>query len=135
MFAQLHQIRLTGRRVTGAVVLLVALAMLVLSDPAGASTASPKGVATPVALTPNALKHVDASGRKAPHKKAPKKQAKKHALGASRPKQKIAAVAPAANTIATTPASTDLTAFDVPVGDQGDIGSCTTWAIDYAMLG
>ena len=40
-----------------------------------ASTASPKSVATPVALTPAALKHVDASGKKAPHKKAPKKQA------------------------------------------------------------
>jgi hypothetical protein len=33
------------------------------------------------------------------------------------------------------PPSVDLTKWSVPVGDQGPIGSCATWAIDYAMLG
>ena len=29
----------------------------------------------------------------------------------------------------------DLTRYTVPVGDQGQVGSCVTWAIDYAMMG
>jgi Papain family cysteine protease len=33
------------------------------------------------------------------------------------------------------PASADLSGHDVPVGYQGSLGSCTTWAIDYGMLG
>jgi len=33
------------------------------------------------------------------------------------------------------PASADLTPYAVPVGDQGQVGSCVTWAIDYAMTG
>jgi hypothetical protein len=37
--------------------------------------------------------------------------------------------------MATLPASVDLSAYSVPVGYQGSIGSCVTWTIDYAMLG
>jgi hypothetical protein len=33
------------------------------------------------------------------------------------------------------PASAALYTYAVPVGDQGAIGSCVAWAIDYAMLG
>jgi len=33
------------------------------------------------------------------------------------------------------PASVDLTKYTAPVGDQGQVGSCVTWAIDYAMMG
>jgi hypothetical protein len=33
------------------------------------------------------------------------------------------------------PASVDLRAYSVAVGDQGQVDSCVAWAIDYAMLG
>lgn len=33
------------------------------------------------------------------------------------------------------PTSVDLSPWAVPVGDQGTLSSCVTWAIDYAMLG
>ena len=33
------------------------------------------------------------------------------------------------------PASVDLSGYDVPVGDQGNVGSCASWAIGYAMAG
>ncbi len=33
------------------------------------------------------------------------------------------------------PATVDLTSDAVAVGDQGQVGSCVTWAIDYAMMG
>ena len=33
------------------------------------------------------------------------------------------------------PAAVDLTPWTVPVGDQGQVNSCVTWSIDYAMLG
>jgi hypothetical protein len=33
------------------------------------------------------------------------------------------------------PASVDLTQWDVPVGNQGQVASCVSWSIDYAMLG
>jgi len=33
------------------------------------------------------------------------------------------------------PARVDLSAYDPKVGDQGRIGSCTTWAIVYGMMG
>jgi hypothetical protein len=38
-------------------------------------------------------------------------------------------------TDAALPTSIDLSGDSVPVGYQGSIGSCVTWAIDYAMLG
>jgi Fibronectin type III domain/Papain family cysteine protease len=33
------------------------------------------------------------------------------------------------------PAAVDLSGWDVPVGDQGGVGSCVTWAINYSMMG
>ena len=35
----------------------------------------------------------------------------------------------------TLPASVDLSTYAVPVGYQAQVGSCVTWAIDYALLG
>ena len=37
--------------------------------------------------------------------------------------------------LAVLPASVDLRKWAVTPGDQGRVGSCVTWAIDYAMLG
>ncbi len=37
--------------------------------------------------------------------------------------------------LTTPPASVDLRRWAVTPGDQGALGSCVTWAIDYAMLG
>ncbi|MDA0163936.1 hypothetical protein OM076_26935 [Solirubrobacter ginsenosidimutans] len=33
------------------------------------------------------------------------------------------------------PASVDLTAFAMPVGDQGQVNSCAAWAVDYSAMG
>ena len=38
-------------------------------------------------------------------------------------------------TSATLPASVDLSNYSVPVGDQGQVSSCVTWTIQYAMFG
>ena len=85
MFAQLHQIRLTGRRVTGAVVLLAALAMLVLSAPAARRPPRPSGVATPVALTPTAAEARRRFGQEGSARRPRRSRPKKHALGAFAP--------------------------------------------------
>lgn len=36
---------------------------------------------------------------------------------------------------ASLPASVDLTPYAMPVGDQGNVGSCAAWATDYSALG
>lgn len=68
---------------------------------------------------------------------APSRAPFRHALGL-RPTAHTRAVAhPRAERPATAvpPAAVDLTPWTVPVGDQGAVSSCVTWAIDYAMLG
>ena len=51
----------------------------------------------------------------------------------ARPRSGVGAGAPAA--VGAAPASVDLTPWSPPVGDQGAVGSCVTWAINYALLG
>ncbi|MGA2013564.1 MAG: C1 family peptidase [Solirubrobacteraceae bacterium] len=46
-----------------------------------------------------------------------------------------AAVATVAAAAASLPASADLTPYAMPVGDQGDVGSCAAWSTDYTALG
>lgn len=51
-----------------------------------------------------------------------------------------AACGPAAFTahsqrLASLPANVDLTRWAVPPGDQGNVGSCTTWAVAYTTMG
>ena len=58
-----------------------------------------------------------------------------HPLGALPPTTTVPAPIPAAGASATLPESVDLTAWAVPVGDQGYIGSCVAWTIAHAMLG
>jgi hypothetical protein len=53
-------------------------------------------------------------------------------LGAALP---TARVAPRVAALDADPARADLRAWAVPPGNQGQLGSCVTWAIDYAMLG
>jgi hypothetical protein len=57
-----------------------------------------------------------------------------HGLGARRPTQVLA---PRAGVFAldVVPASVDLRQWAVTPGNQGQVGSCVTWAIDYGMLG
>lgn len=55
-----------------------------------------------------------------------------HGLGAVRPTK---VVVPRVAMLETLPASADLRQWAVTPGDQGQVGSCVTWAIDYAMLG
>lgn len=55
-----------------------------------------------------------------------------HGLGALPPTK---VVAPRVAMLETLPASADLRQWAVTPGDQGQVGSCVTWAIDYAMLG
>jgi hypothetical protein len=58
-----------------------------------------------------------------------------HGLGGLRPTRTVKAVAPSARRMSALPAAVDLKSYTVPVGNQGSIGSCVAWAIDYAMLG
>ncbi|MDQ1433322.1 MAG: hypothetical protein QOF59_138 [Actinomycetota bacterium] len=58
-----------------------------------------------------------------------------HGLGARIPAGKLAPQAGHSSTLAVLPASVDLRKWAVTPGDQGPVGSCVTWAIDYAMLG
>jgi hypothetical protein len=55
-----------------------------------------------------------------------------HGLGAARP---AARVAPKVIALAVPPAGADLRKWAVTPGNQGAVGSCVTWAIDYGMLG
>ncbi len=55
-----------------------------------------------------------------------------HGLGARRPTVRIA---PRASALDVPPVSVDLRQWAVIPGDQGQVGSCVTWAIDYGMLG
>jgi len=55
-----------------------------------------------------------------------------HGLGAARP---AGHVAPRVSALAAPPASVDLRKYAVTPGNQGAVGSCVTWAIDYGMLG
>ena len=58
-----------------------------------------------------------------------------HGLGLIPDHRHVApALLPRARTSAVPP-SVDLTKWGVPIGDQGQVGSCVTWAIDYGMLG
>jgi C1A family cysteine protease len=56
-----------------------------------------------------------------------------HGLGLLKPAVKIAAKAPM--TAIAAPTSVDLTPYAVPVGDQGQVGSCVAWAIAHGMMG
>ncbi|MCL2735134.1 MAG: hypothetical protein FWD75_00695 [Propionibacteriaceae bacterium] len=58
--------------------------------------------------------------------------ATQHSMGAKLPTK---LVAPQIVPKATAPASADLRQYAVPVGDQDPLGSCTAWAVAYAMMG
>jgi hypothetical protein len=58
-----------------------------------------------------------------------------HGLGARRPAGRIAPQLPQTAALAVLPATVDLRKWAVTPGNQGQVGSCVTWAIDYAMLG
>jgi hypothetical protein len=105
------------------VIVLSLLALLATSTQAGASTASHDRSIVPVA----ALRAVTSTKtlRSVP----------KHSFGGRLPKTKVAVKGPSRSFTATLPASVDLSAWTVPIGYQGKVGSCVTWAIDYAMLG
>ena len=116
---------------------------------AGAALASATLCLLAISVTPTAqgarnpaTVHAAAAGgiaKKRPHKPRPKVKAKAKAPtrrpGALVPKVAVRAVAPAVTSLAGLPSSVDLRQYAVAVGDQGAIGSCVTWAIDYAMLG
>jgi papain like protease len=69
----------------------------------------------------------------------PRAMPRSRALGALRPKRQVKVRLSKRQLAATLPASVDLFAWSVPIGNQDpygqEIGSCVTWAIDYAMLG
>jgi hypothetical protein len=57
-----------------------------------------------------------------------------HPLGARPPVGRLAP-RPVMTAMATLPTSVNLRTWAMPVGNQGMVGSCVTWAIDYGMLG
>jgi len=58
-----------------------------------------------------------------------------HGLGAQRSIVRIAPHTARFAALDVLPASVDLKPWAVPPGDQGQLSSCVTWAIDYGMLG
>jgi hypothetical protein len=58
-----------------------------------------------------------------------------HGLGARLPAGRVAPQPARISALAVLPASVDLRKWAVTPGNQGQVGSCVTWAIDYAMLG
>ena len=51
------------------------------------------------------------------------------------PKPSARATARVSAAAASLPASVDLTPYAMPVGDQGNVGSCAAWSTDYSALG
>lgn len=62
-------------------------------------------------------------------------QADVHGLGALLPNTTKAAAAAPAGAAAALPTGVDLRAWSVPIGDQGQVGSCVAWTIAYDMMG
>lgn len=58
-----------------------------------------------------------------------------HAYGQLVGKKPLHPLAPTRRLASTLPASVNLQSYSVPVGSQGKVGSCVTWAIAYAMMG
>ena len=58
-----------------------------------------------------------------------------HGLGARLPVGRVVPQLARTATLAVLPASVDLRKWTVTPGNQGQVGVCVTWAIDYAMLG
>lgn len=108
--------------ITAAIVLSM-LAGLTTSTQADASTASRSSILAPAATL------------KARASTAQFRSVSVHLGGVLLPKKQVAPTRPARRLLAALPASVDLSPYSAPVGDQGQVGSCVTWAIDYAMLG
>src|SRR5262249_460983 len=65
-------------------------------------------------------------------------QAPLHPLGAMPPTHHVAPHTlslPAAHPLTIPPASVNLKTYAMPIGNQGNVGSCVAWAVDYGMLG
>ena len=119
-------VRPSRRWSVGFVLCATSLGFLTLNVSAGATPAVPNGTSTPLAAT-----SADRSADIAAKKKPPKKR-----MGVVRSNNHVDPVRPAAGANAVTlPASVDLRAWAVPVQNQGTIGSCVAWTIDYALLG
>lgn len=58
-----------------------------------------------------------------------------HGLGAAAPAARLVPAAGGLHGAAVLPASVDLTPWAAPAGDQGQVNSCVSWAVDYSMLG
>lgn len=61
-------------------------------------------------------------------------KASQHGLGALPSKQTVT-VRPMASGASALPSAVDLTAWASPVGDQGAVSSCVSWAIAHGMPG
>jgi len=114
-------------------VLTLAVLSFLFAVVAGPAASASRGTAKQLAATPKALRQAGVADRcKKKHRKTCRK---KPAYGALRPKTSKAPKAPPPSRLAGLPASVDLRTYAVPAGNQGSIGSCVTWAIDYGMLG
>lgn len=121
----------TGLHVIGVAVVFSLMALLALSTPAGATNGSSVPRAT-TSAAPAGTVVVDTVSKRCKKRLSGKC---KRGTGARRPKKRIKPVRPSRTVLAGLPGSVDLTTGRVPTGDQGQIGSCVAWAIDYAMLG
>ena len=112
-----------NRKTRSTLVIAVSLfAVLVTSTQADATTARTRGIVPVAALRTTASTTVS-------------RHAVKYRFGAVLPRKKVAVRTPSRSFAATLPAQVDLSPWMVKIGYQGDVGSCVTWAIDYALLG
>jgi Papain family cysteine protease len=70
-----------------------------------------------------------------PSSTLPAGQAHRHPYGALLEQKHMHVLLPSRRLTATLPSSVNLSAWAVPVGNQGPVGSCATWAIVYALVG
>jgi len=126
MFVQsLDRIRCTGRLSAALAMVVSLLALVALSAPAGASAAP--------GIVP-----AGAEQGKGIAESAQSTAGEKHGMGALLPTTQVdakASLARSGEAAQLLPTSIDLSGYSVPVGNQGQVGSCVTWTVDYAMLG
>lgn len=107
-----------------AAVTTVAAGALAVSGSAGAGTSSPSKL-MPLGVSKALLDPSLAQSSRLTH----------HALELLKPQQQVNATQPSSAVVASLPASVDLSSWAPLSRNQGNLGSCVTWAIDYGMLG
>lgn len=131
----------TGRSRLAAKAIALAVAATTVVSVLGLSSAqaSPTETASPetarTVFPVGARESLDAERASAPARQVGADESVATAGGAALPKKQVDAQPLGHAARITLPTSVDLSPYSVPVMNQGSVGSCVAWAIDYAMLG